>query len=84
MTGAVLFRGMFAQTAAVSGCVPGFTWATDAGRNRSVGKNSSVATAALKDAEAAAEQRDDHPASSLHSAATAAGWNRRPCLPAST
>ncbi len=33
MTGAVLHSGsMFAQTAAVSGCVPGFTWSTDAGR----------------------------------------------------
>ncbi len=33
MTGAVLHSGsMFAQTAAVSGCVPGFSWSTDAGR----------------------------------------------------
>jgi len=33
MTGAVLHSGsMFAQTAAVSGCVAGFQWSTDAGR----------------------------------------------------
>jgi UDP-N-acetylglucosamine diphosphorylase / glucose-1-phosphate thymidylyltransferase / UDP-N-acetylgalactosamine diphosphorylase / glucosamine-1-phosphate N-acetyltransferase / galactosamine-1-phosphate N-acetyltransferase len=32
MTGSVLHTGsMFAQSAAVSGCVPSFTWATDAG-----------------------------------------------------
>lgn len=33
MTGAILHTGnMFAQTAAVSGCVGGFNWSTDAGR----------------------------------------------------
>lgn len=33
MTGAVLHTGsMFAQTAAVSGCVPAFSWSTDEGR----------------------------------------------------
>lgn len=33
MTGSILHMGsMFAQTAAVSGCVPGFSWCTDAGR----------------------------------------------------
>lgn len=33
MTGAVLHTGsMFAQSAAVAGCVPGFSWCTDAGR----------------------------------------------------
>jgi hypothetical protein len=32
MTGAILHTGsMFATTAPVSGCVPGFTWNTDAG-----------------------------------------------------
>jgi UDP-N-acetylglucosamine diphosphorylase/glucosamine-1-phosphate N-acetyltransferase len=33
MTGSILHTGsMFAQSAAVSGCVPGFSWCTDAGR----------------------------------------------------
>ena len=35
MTGSVLHTGcMFATTAPVTGCVPPFTWATDAGTRR--------------------------------------------------
>ena len=75
MTGAVLHSGsMFAQTAAVSGCVPGFTWATDAGRKPfRWEKFLEVATAAMKRRKLQPSNAMITRLRQLHSAATAAG-----------
>lgn len=72
MTGAILHTGtMFAQTAAVSGCVGGFNWSTDAGRKPfRFDKFLEVAKAAMKRRKLEPSEAAINKLKSLHAQAT--------------
>jgi len=73
MTGAVLHTGsMFATTAAVSGCVPAFSWATDEGRRQyRLDKFLEVAAAAMTRRKVELSEHYKAAIAALHAAATA-------------
>jgi UDP-N-acetylglucosamine diphosphorylase/glucosamine-1-phosphate N-acetyltransferase len=74
MTGAVLHTGsMFATTAAVCGCVPGFTWATDEGqRSYRLDKFLEVARSAMSRRKVEASEAYVAALTALHGAGTRA------------